>query len=248
MRLDPGGRGALGGALTVTPWFSAGRGATAMPAGEPDDLSSARGIRGIAHATTLHAPARRTGQDARHVAARIGSLVTTLVTTLVGGCAALSRPAYHGPPSDHFDGEQFHNEGPVEDRQIEDGLRLELHTLQGKRGRWTRWEALPTDTPPPGIRLEDLPPIDVVLVSHDHYDHMDVPTLRRLAERFHPRVVTGLGNAAYLARHGVAGAEALDWWQAMEVASGVRVTGVPAQHHGRPRVSARPRSPRRAPR
>jgi L-ascorbate metabolism protein UlaG (beta-lactamase superfamily) len=83
---------------------------------------------------------------------------------------------------------------------------------------------------PPGIRFEDLPPIDVVLLSHDHYDHMDVPTLRRLVERFHPRIVTGLGNARDLARHGVPGAEEIDWWQSLPLGDGVRVTGVPAQH------------------
>jgi L-ascorbate metabolism protein UlaG (beta-lactamase superfamily) len=82
----------------------------------------------------------------------------------------------------------------------------------------------------PGIRFDDLPPIDVVLLSHDHYDHMDLPTLRRLRERFHPRIVTGLGNPAYLARFGVPGAEQLDWWQSDSLAPGVRVTAVPAQH------------------
>jgi L-ascorbate metabolism protein UlaG (beta-lactamase superfamily) len=59
---------------------------------------------------------------------------------------------------------------------------------------------------------------------------MDLPTLRRLVARFHPRLVTGLGNAAYLARHGIAGATEVDWWQSAAVAPGVRVTGVPAQH------------------
>ena len=83
---------------------------------------------------------------------------------------------------------------------------------------------------PPGIRFEDLPPIDVVLLSHNHYDHMDLPTLRRLVAAFHPRIVAGLGNAAYLARHGVPGAEDIDWWQSRALARGVRVTGVPAQH------------------
>ena len=83
---------------------------------------------------------------------------------------------------------------------------------------------------PPGIRFEDLPPIDVVLVSHDHYDHMDVPTLRRLARRFHPRILTGLGNAEYLAVRGVAGGENLDWWQSVALSPDVRLTAVPARH------------------
>src|SRR5437867_2297390 len=45
----------------------------------------------------------------------------------------------------------------------------------------------------PGIRLEDLPPIDVVLLSHNHYDHMDLPTLRQLEERNKPVILTGRG-------------------------------------------------------
>src|SRR6185295_12999072 len=51
----------------------------------------------------------------------------------------------------------------------------------------------------PGIRFEDLPPIDLVLVSHNHYDHLDVATLRAL----HKPVVTPLGNAALMRRHGI---------------------------------------------
>ena len=58
----------------------------------------------------------------------------------------------------------------------------------------------------PGVRFEDLPPLDAVLVSHNHYDHLDVPTLRRLAEREPVPFVVGLGNGEYLARFGVAAA------------------------------------------
>lgn len=65
---------------------------------------------------------------------------------------------------------------------------------------------------PPGIRFEDLPPIDAVLVSHNHYDHLDVPTLRALQSRFRCRILTPLGNAALMARYGI-DAEDLDWWE-----------------------------------
>jgi L-ascorbate metabolism protein UlaG (beta-lactamase superfamily) len=74
----------------------------------------------------------------------------------------------------------------------------------------------------PGIRFEDLPPIDAVLISHNHYDHLDAGTLRRL-ERKHTFV--GLGNAAFLK-----GATDLDWWESAEIANDVRVHCVPAQH------------------
>ena len=85
----------------------------------------------------------------------------------------------------------------------------------------------------PGIRFQDLPPIDVVLLSHNHYDHLDVPTLRRLVHAFHPRVVAGLGVRAYLLRQRVVarGEETdLDWWQRLDLGAGERVTFVPAQH------------------
>jgi L-ascorbate metabolism protein UlaG (beta-lactamase superfamily) len=83
---------------------------------------------------------------------------------------------------------------------------------------------------PPGLRFEDLPHIHAVLVSHDHHDHMDLPTLRRLAARDHPRIYVGLGNAAFLAHRGVPGAKDLDWWQPAELVPGVTVTSVPARH------------------
>ncbi len=82
---------------------------------------------------------------------------------------------------------------------------------------------------PPGLRFEDLPPIDLVLVSHNHYDHLDVPTLRRLAEAHRPAIVTGLGNRALLEREGIGGGVEIDWWQETR-AAGLRVTGVPARH------------------
>lgn len=83
---------------------------------------------------------------------------------------------------------------------------------------------------PPGIRFADLPTIDVVLLSHDHYDHLDIPTLRRLVARDHPRIIAGLGNAEYLAIRGVPGAVDLDWWQSEEIGAGLRIVAVPARH------------------
>ena len=62
----------------------------------------------------------------------------------------------------------------------------------------------------PGVRFDDLPRIDLVLVSHNHYDHLDLPTLRRLWERDRPLIVTGLGNDTVLAAAGIP-ARALDW-------------------------------------
>ncbi|MEA3066556.1 MAG: hypothetical protein QOJ27_3017 [Sphingomonadales bacterium] len=62
----------------------------------------------------------------------------------------------------------------------------------------------------PGVRFEDLPKIDLVLVSHNHYDHMDLPTLKRLWDRDRPIVVTSLGNDRILHEAGIE-STALDW-------------------------------------
>jgi L-ascorbate metabolism protein UlaG (beta-lactamase superfamily) len=62
----------------------------------------------------------------------------------------------------------------------------------------------------PGVRFEDLPRIDLVLISHNHYDHMDLPSLKRLWERDRPTIVTSLGNDTILRESGVP-AIALDW-------------------------------------
>ncbi|HUB07259.1 MAG TPA: MBL fold metallo-hydrolase [Myxococcales bacterium] len=193
------------------------------------------------------------------------------------GCSAFSAPGYRGATSDHFDGQRFHNEDPIE----QPARSLMKWALHRHPGGWRGWTDAPPGPPPPrrvggadlrvtfvnhatvliqtaglniltdpiwsdrcspvpwagprrvrspGLRFEDLPPIDVVLVSHDHYDHLDLPTDRRLQQAFRPRFVTGLGNGKVLRRAGVPHATELDWWQGLDVAPGVRVTAVPAQH------------------
>jgi L-ascorbate metabolism protein UlaG (beta-lactamase superfamily) len=93
----------------------------------------------------------------------------------------------------------------------------------------------PKRVTPPGIAFEDLPPIDVVLVSHNHYDHMDGPTLARLRERHNPLVIAPLGN-----EHVLRGIDddmrvrTLDWWQhAVLDDDSVRVHVVPVYHWSR---------------
>src|SRR5215212_2285243 len=84
---------------------------------------------------------------------------------------------------------------------------------------------------PPGIRFEDLPPIDAVLISHNHYDHLDLPTLRMLGTRNGPAIVTLLGNGALMKEHDVKGKILdLDWWQSARVSDRVEITVVPAEH------------------
>ncbi|HEY5722088.1 MAG TPA: MBL fold metallo-hydrolase [Allosphingosinicella sp.] len=69
----------------------------------------------------------------------------------------------------------------------------------------------------PGVRFEDLPRIDLVLVSHNHYDHLDLPTLKRLWERDRPTIVTSLGNDSILKAEGIS-AVAGDWGDGFGIA------------------------------
>ncbi len=83
----------------------------------------------------------------------------------------------------------------------------------------------------PGVRFEDLPKVDLVLVSHNHYDHFDLPTLKRLWARDRPLVVTSLGNDAILRANGIA-AEARDWGGRVPVRPDVEVVVTRVQHWG----------------
>jgi L-ascorbate metabolism protein UlaG (beta-lactamase superfamily) len=83
----------------------------------------------------------------------------------------------------------------------------------------------------PGIAFEALPKIDVVLVSHNHYDHLDIATLSRLAAVHRPRVIAPLGNDAVMRAHDPAiAAEAFDWGDRVALSSDVTVTLAPMRH------------------
>ncbi len=81
----------------------------------------------------------------------------------------------------------------------------------------------------PGQKLEALPGVDLLLLSHCHYDHLDLPTLRQVRRLWQPAAVTGLGNARHLAKAGIPHAHELDWWQTHH-SGGLTITYVPAQH------------------
>lgn len=84
---------------------------------------------------------------------------------------------------------------------------------------------------PPGIRFEDLPPIDLVLVSHNHYDHLDLVTLKRLHEVHAPDIVTPLGNDTIIKR-GVPGAKiaTMDWGDHLAISDRVTIDAEPCHH------------------
>ena len=83
---------------------------------------------------------------------------------------------------------------------------------------------------PPGVALEDLPPIDFVVVSHNHYDHLDLPTLAALAERNpETRFFVPLANGELLRENGIDNVVELGWGDSARYA-GVQVHCLPAQH------------------
>lgn len=81
----------------------------------------------------------------------------------------------------------------------------------------------------PAVPFDDLPPISVVLLSHNHYDHCDLPTLRRLARRFDPLAVTPVGNARLVKSTGIRHVEERDWWGKVPLPA-LDITLTPAQH------------------
>lgn len=84
---------------------------------------------------------------------------------------------------------------------------------------------------PPGIAFDRLPPIDAVLVSHNHYDHLDLGTLAQLWRRDRPLIVTPLGNDAIIHAHDPAIEVAtLDWGEAAALGPGLTVWAEPAHH------------------
>lgn len=110
------------------------------------------------------------------------------------------------------------------------GLNLLTDPIWSQRASPVSW-AGPRRVRPPAIAFEDLPPIDAVLLSHSHYDHLDRATLAALHRRDRPLILTGLDVGAVVPAKPVV---ELDWWQVHNMGHGiggdVTVTYVPAQH------------------
>jgi L-ascorbate metabolism protein UlaG (beta-lactamase superfamily) len=110
------------------------------------------------------------------------------------------------------------------------GLNILTDPVWSKRASPLTW-AGPKRAHPPGIRFEDLPPIDLLLISHNHYDHLDLATLERLWHRDHPRMITPLGNDALIrARIPEAAVEARDWGEQVALTPDVTVHLEPMLH------------------
>lgn len=90
--------------------------------------------------------------------------------------------------------------------------------------RLRRWVPAP-------VGVSALPRVDLVLVSHNHYDHLDAPTVRALARRFPDAAwCTPLGNATLLRKLGARAVHEVDWWNEVKLAGAATVTCTPAQH------------------
>lgn len=109
-----------------------------------------------------------------------------------------------------------------------DGLSVLTDPHWGSRAGPLSW-AGPRRLGRPGLAFEHLPRIDVVVISHDHYDHLDLGTVQRLAETHAPLFLVPLGLKAWFADNGMRRVEELDWWQEREY-RGVRFVCLPAQH------------------
>jgi L-ascorbate metabolism protein UlaG (beta-lactamase superfamily) len=197
------------------------------------------------------------------------------ITVSVLGC--LGAPAYEGPISDHFDGRQFRNAAPFEERGFSDVIKWRLSS--SRPAEWPEWVELARAPAPPrvvsdgvritminhasvliqlgginivtdpvwserigpfswigpkrhkaaGVAFDELPPIDAVLISHNHYDHLDIRSVAMLASRDRPIIFAGLGTKALFEEHGIEGAVDLDWWQTARVKTAT-ITFAPAQH------------------
>jgi L-ascorbate metabolism protein UlaG (beta-lactamase superfamily) len=134
------------------------------------------------------------------------------------------------PPERVTDGVRFSFVGHASWLIQTGGLNILVDPVWSKRAS-PFWFAGPKRVNDPGIAFAALPPIDVVLVSHGHYDHLDVATLSRLARTFDPRVVTPLGNDATMkAADARVRAHAYDWHDRVELGNGVAATLVPTRH------------------
>jgi N-acyl-phosphatidylethanolamine-hydrolysing phospholipase D len=118
------------------------------------------------------------------------------------------------------------------------GLNILTDPVWSERSFPVQWTG-PRRVMPPPIALKELPPLDLILLSHSHYDHLDKPTVKWLAKHQSEAVwVVPLRLGAYLRGWGVRTLIELDWWQQAEV-RGVQVTATPARHFSARRLGDR---------
>ena len=82
---------------------------------------------------------------------------------------------------------------------------------------------------PPGVHFEDLPDIKIVLISHNHYDHLDKETIKRLNKSYDLQFVVPLGLSQLLRKWGCQNVQEVDWWDEIEI-NNLKIRAIPANH------------------
>ncbi|MBZ9791639.1 MBL fold metallo-hydrolase [Rhizobium sp. 3T7] len=109
------------------------------------------------------------------------------------------------------------------------GLNILTDPVWSNRASPVSWVG-PKRVRAPGIKLEDLPKVDVIVISHNHYDHLDIKTLKKLNELFSPRVIVPIGDKALVESIGIKNVQELDWWETVEINADIQITFTPTQH------------------
>lgn len=94
----------------------------------------------------------------------------------------------------------------------------------------------------PGVAIDQLPPIDMILISHNHYDHLDRRTLKKLNKRFSPKVLAPVGDKKLLRNIGFEEVHELDWWDTLDLGSPGEIIFAPTQHSSGRGLADRDRS------
>ena len=109
------------------------------------------------------------------------------------------------------------------------GLNILTDPIWSNRASPFTWSG-PKRVRKPGIDFDALPKIDFVVISHNHYDHMDLETLKRLDERFSPRMLAPLGDKATLSSAGITKIDEMDWWDSTSINSETSIVFTPTRH------------------
>lgn len=110
-----------------------------------------------------------------------------------------------------------------------DGINILTDPIWSKRTSPFSF-AGPSRVHPPGIEFENLPKIDLVLISHNHYDHMDSETIKKLEDKFSPKFIVPLANIEKMKSFGAKNIIELDWWDAFTQNSELKIILAPAKH------------------
>lgn len=109
------------------------------------------------------------------------------------------------------------------------GVNILTDPIWSKRASPFRWLG-PARVRKPGLELSDLPEIDIILISHNHYDHLDIETLKALSKRFDPMVLVAAGDKQLVESTGFNKVHEFDWWEKIQIHPGFEITFTPAQH------------------